>query len=41
MRTVKERWAAFLKRLATQNKKTYGDGGVDCCKANRISNQKE
>ena len=33
---IKERWEAYLKRLAKANTLIYGDNRLDCCALNRM-----
>lgn len=32
---LKEKWNAYLKRLAESNQKFYGNGRLDCCDLNK------
>ena len=34
--SIKERWEAYLKRLAKANTLNYGDNRLDCCALNRM-----
>ena len=35
LRKIRGRWDAYLKRLGEANKKTFGEGPLDCCGLNR------
>lgn len=32
---IKNRWNKFLKKLAEENKKSFGDQKLDCCTMNK------
>jgi hypothetical protein len=37
--SFKEKWNAYLKRLAESNKQLYGSGKPDCCDINKKDNE--
>ena len=36
--TIKNKWKHFLNKLAGANKKSFGDGPLDCCSLNQKEN---
>ncbi|WP_311370569.1 LDCC motif putative metal-binding protein [Anaerococcus hydrogenalis] len=34
-KAIKNRWNKFLKKLAEENKKSFGDQKLDCCTMNK------
>lgn len=37
---IKNRWQRFLKNLAKENKESFGNERLDCCKMNQKSKGK-
>ena len=35
MESIKNRWKKFLKNLANENKKSFGNERLDCCSMNK------
>lgn len=40
LKNTKRKWKKFLEALAEQNKKTYGEGGLDCCELKNVTQNK-
>jgi hypothetical protein len=38
---LNKKWKIYLKRIANQNKSTYGDGGINCCELKDITSSKD
>jgi hypothetical protein len=34
------KWNAFINRIAEQNKKNYGSGGINCCELKDVNEPK-
>jgi len=39
IKIIKNRWNKFLKNLAEENKKEFGDKRLDCCNLDKNSNK--
>lgn len=35
---IKNKWKQFLNKLASENKKNFGDAPLDCCSLNQKQN---